>query len=402
MNLAEYRQKPKMLADFLPWAALVAPGVVLNKDGSFQRTARFRGPDLDSATAGRARRHHRAAQQRVAPARLRLGDLRRGKPHCGTALSAEPVSRSGLEPRRCRAPSAIRGSGSAFRERVLPDLPLVAAEPKRPLVPKAGSTRGDPDKTRIDAHELLNGFIDRTDRVLQLVEGFMPEVRVALRRRDADLSAFDDLDQASSRARARNADASRRAPGRRTAHGRARAAARQRASAGFSRSSAFRPRPFPGFSTSSIGSHFPIAGPPGRSASTRPTRRGCSSRIRRQWFAKRKSIMAILKEVMTNEASALLDTDAHNKALDADAALQELGSDAVGHGLCDRHCDGLGRRARQSPTRSCGWSRRSSRAATSPASPRRSTRSKPGSGACPAMSTPMSASRRSRPSTSPT
>ena len=50
LNLAEYRKKPKMLADFLPWAALVAPGVVLNKDGSFQRTARFRGPDLDSAT----------------------------------------------------------------------------------------------------------------------------------------------------------------------------------------------------------------------------------------------------------------------------------------------------------------------------------------------------------------
>src|SRR5499427_10298048 len=50
MNLAEYRNKPQSLADFLPWAALVADGVVLNKDGSFQRTARFRGPDLDSAT----------------------------------------------------------------------------------------------------------------------------------------------------------------------------------------------------------------------------------------------------------------------------------------------------------------------------------------------------------------
>ena len=50
LNLAEYRKKPQSLADFLPWAALVAPGVVLNKDGSFQRTARFRGPDLESAT----------------------------------------------------------------------------------------------------------------------------------------------------------------------------------------------------------------------------------------------------------------------------------------------------------------------------------------------------------------
>ena len=54
------------------------------------------------------------------------------------------------------------------------------------------------------------------------------------------------------------------------------------------------------------------------------------TRIRRQWFAKRKSVGAILKEVMTNEASALLDTDAHNKAIDADAALQELGTDQIG------------------------------------------------------------------------
>jgi type IV secretory pathway VirB4 component len=45
MNLSEYRRSTVTLADFLPWAALVDEGVVLNKDGSFQRTARFRGPD---------------------------------------------------------------------------------------------------------------------------------------------------------------------------------------------------------------------------------------------------------------------------------------------------------------------------------------------------------------------
>src|SRR5580658_9936126 len=50
MNLAEYLRRPHWLADFLPWAALVREGVILNKDGSFQRSARFRGPDLDSAT----------------------------------------------------------------------------------------------------------------------------------------------------------------------------------------------------------------------------------------------------------------------------------------------------------------------------------------------------------------
>lgn len=51
MNLAEYRRTSSRLADYLPWAALVGSGVVLNKDGSFQRSAKFRGPDLDSAVA---------------------------------------------------------------------------------------------------------------------------------------------------------------------------------------------------------------------------------------------------------------------------------------------------------------------------------------------------------------
>src|SRR6185295_13177804 len=50
LNLAEYRKKTTSLADYLPWACLVGPGIVLNKDGSFQRTLRYRGPDLDSAT----------------------------------------------------------------------------------------------------------------------------------------------------------------------------------------------------------------------------------------------------------------------------------------------------------------------------------------------------------------
>lgn len=43
LNLREYRNRTAGLADFLPWAALIARGVILNKDGSFQRTARFRG-----------------------------------------------------------------------------------------------------------------------------------------------------------------------------------------------------------------------------------------------------------------------------------------------------------------------------------------------------------------------
>src|SRR3546814_11732454 len=50
LNVREYRNTADRLADHLPWAALIAPGVVLSKDGSFQRSLRFRGPDLESAT----------------------------------------------------------------------------------------------------------------------------------------------------------------------------------------------------------------------------------------------------------------------------------------------------------------------------------------------------------------
>ena len=49
-SLKEYRVQNDRLIDLLPWAALVAPSVVLNKDGSFQQTIRFRGPDLQSSS----------------------------------------------------------------------------------------------------------------------------------------------------------------------------------------------------------------------------------------------------------------------------------------------------------------------------------------------------------------
>ena len=38
------------LSDLMVWGAFIAPGIVLNKDGSLQSTFRFRGPDLDSTT----------------------------------------------------------------------------------------------------------------------------------------------------------------------------------------------------------------------------------------------------------------------------------------------------------------------------------------------------------------
>src|SRR3546814_18561854 len=49
LNLKEYRSGADRLDDNLPWAALIATGVVLNQDASFQRTLRFLGPALERA-----------------------------------------------------------------------------------------------------------------------------------------------------------------------------------------------------------------------------------------------------------------------------------------------------------------------------------------------------------------
>jgi hypothetical protein len=96
LNLAEYRQRPALLADWLPWAGLVAPGVVLNKDGSFQRTARFRGPDLDSATQGELI----ATSARLNNALRRW--VRAGRCSSRPSAAPPPTIRTRSFPSRCR------------------------------------------------------------------------------------------------------------------------------------------------------------------------------------------------------------------------------------------------------------------------------------------------------------
>ena len=91
LNLAEYRRRADRLADHLPWAALVAPGVVLNKDGSFQRSFRFRGPDLESATEAELVAACARLNNVLAPVRLRLGAVLRGRALRGAGLSRIPT-----------------------------------------------------------------------------------------------------------------------------------------------------------------------------------------------------------------------------------------------------------------------------------------------------------------------
>ena len=56
------------------------------------------------------------------------------------------------------------------------------------------------------------------------------------------------------------------------------------------------------------------------------------TRLRRQWFAKRKSITALLREVLYNQPTTLINSDADNKVADADLALQAVGGDHVAFG----------------------------------------------------------------------
>jgi hypothetical protein len=106
MSLREYRNKAAHLADFLPWAALVGEGVVLNKDGSFQRTARFRGPDLDSAT-------HFAGSVRAG----RSSSKRSGRPRSTIPRMTFPIP--------CRRWSIWNGANSSARKARISRAPII-------------------------------------------------------------------------------------------------------------------------------------------------------------------------------------------------------------------------------------------------------------------------------------
>ena len=76
--------------------------------------------------------------------------------------------------------------------------------------------------------------------------------------------------------------------------------------------------------------------------------------VRKRWFAKRKGVMALLKEAITREPSLLEDPDAAAKSADADAALAILGGDFASIGyftptvtMMDEDADRLADRVRE-------------------------------------------------------
>ena len=148
MNLAEYRRTSSRLADFLPWAALAAEGVVLNKDGSFQRTARFRGPDLDSSVPAELV----AVAGRLNNAFRRLGSgwaiFVEAQRH---GVGAYPSSRFPMPRLRWSTPSARRTSRKRVRisSRATSSPSPTCRRPRTPRAPRTGSTRARPTAASI-------------------------------------------------------------------------------------------------------------------------------------------------------------------------------------------------------------------------------------------------------------
>jgi type IV secretion system protein VirB4 len=327
MNLSEYRRTAARLADFLPWAALVGPGVIVNKDGSFQRTARFRGPDLDSAVAAELV----AVSGRINNAFRRLGSgwsifVEAQRSEAATYPdSTFPDPASGLVDEERKAD--FEEAGIHFvSDYFLTILYLPPAEDAARAETWLYEGR---EQSGVDPQEVMRGFIDRTDRVLALLDGFMPECGWL---DDTETLTYLHSTVSTKRHRVRVPETP------------------------VYLDALLADQPLTGGLEPRLGDQhlrvltvigFPTATTPGllddlnRLAfpyrwSTRAILLDKTdatkllTKIRRQWFAKRKSIAAILKEVLTNEASALVDTDASNKAADADLALQELGADVAG------------------------------------------------------------------------
>ncbi|MBL8390018.1 MAG: conjugal transfer protein TrbE [Hydrogenophaga sp.] len=329
LNLSEYRQRPALLADWLPWAGLVASGVVLNKDGSFQRTARFRGPDLDSATQGELV----ATTARLNNALRRLGS--------GWALYVDAERRSAADYPRSEFPEALswlvdeerraafEESASHFESRYHFTLQYLPPEEARARA--ANLLYENRASTGVDWRERLGAFIAETDRVFDLLDGVMPEIAWL---HDADTLSYLHA----------------------TVSPHAYPVAVPEVP--FHLDALLADAPLLGGLAPMLGdAHLRVTTVRGFPTSTWPgvldelnrlgfayrwsTRFLCMdkaeaekelTRLRRQWFAKRKNVIALLRETLFQQESPLVDTDAGNKAADADAALQELGSDQVAFG----------------------------------------------------------------------
>ena len=326
--LNEYQSKAKCLQDHIPWAGLVTPSVILNKDGGFMRCIRLRGPDLESSGAGSLVALH-----------ARLNDMLR-RFGSGWALFfdseripvtdypssdfADPVSALIEEERRAQFEE-----GDHFENITTLGLFWLPPEDKVEGLSQIFLEQGTEDKK--SHNRLLDRFIAQTDKAIGLLTEILPEVVIL---EQGDLLTYLHGTISNSRHPVKLPDTP------------------------FYLDGLLTDEPLLGGLSPMLGDqHIKLVTVTGFPGVTVPgilqglnslgfeyrymSRFLCLDKVaatkeltkyRRQWFAKRKGIGSILKEVMTNEQSVLVDTDAENKSLDVDVALQELGSDDVAFG----------------------------------------------------------------------
>ena len=331
LNLAEYRKKPTSLCDYLPWACLVGPGVVLNKDGSFQRTLRYRGPDLDSATE---------AELVAITARLN-NILKRFGAGWALFFEAERIVANDY-PGACFADpaswlvdqerfAAFSADGAHHESRYYLTLLYLPPPEHEGRAERFFYERSEEGTVAIEPHAQLEWFLTETERAHAALASLLPEAEAL-----GDGETLSYLHNTISVKR--QIVAVPEIPTHLDA--------------------VLCDTPLLGGVEPKLGGEhvrvltvlgFPNATTPGLFDAlndlgfayrwmtrfialnkTDATRK--LTRLRRQWFAKRKSMAAILREVMFNRETALVDPDADNKALDADEALQELGADDVAFG----------------------------------------------------------------------
>ena len=330
LNLREYRAKADRLADHLPWAALIAPGVVLNKDGSFQRSARFRGPDLESATEAELI----SACARANNVLKRFGTgwaLHIEAERCealGYPESRFPDAASWLVDEERRA--GFEAAGQHFESRHVLTLTFLPPADQADSAGRLLIERADNGEGR-DWRQALGSFVAETNRAFDLFSGFMPEVAAL-----DDEETLTYLHAAISGRRHRVSvpetpiylDAlladTPLAGGLEPMLGNMHL--RTLTVLGFPNLS--RPGILDALNHQDFGYRWVTR----FIALDKTDATKALTKLRRQWFNKRKSVTALLREVLYNQPAQLLDSDADNKTADADLALQALGGDHVAFG----------------------------------------------------------------------
>ncbi len=330
LNLKEYQTRPKRLADYLPWAMTAAPGVILNKDGGFQRTISYRGPDLESASEGELL----SFTARVNNVLKRFGSgwalfFEASRIPANDYPSSDFADRAAWLVDEERRASFETGSAH-FESRYYLTFAWLPPSDRTRQGEALFLTR-DGEEMPASWRDHLDVFIRETDRAIGLLSALMPECRA--------------LDDSETLEYLHGCVSTKRHP----------VAAPETP---MFLDGVIADRGLTGGLAPMLGEEhlrvvtvqgFPPASEPGfldalnrLGFSYRWTTRFIAldkalatkeiTKYRRQWFAKRKSIAAIVKETLFNEESVLLDADADNKAADADSALQELGADDIAFG----------------------------------------------------------------------